>query len=490
MFEQFNFAKDFHNVTTVHPVGLMALAMAIFAIMTVPRRFVLVPLIITACIIAPSQRIVIGGMDFTFLRVVTAVGWLRVMVRDEHRRFSLTIMDKVVIAWVTFSAAAYLLLWPNIGSIAFQFGTAFDCIATYFLVRMLVRDTSDIIGLARGAAILAVPVAVAMSFEFSSGYNMFSVFGGVPEQTLERYGRFRAQAAFAHPIIAGTFWAALIPIMLAGVRRTAGSIALTSAGVAASLVIVWCSSQSTPIMLVGVVIISACLFPIRWAMPWLRVGTLATIAMLHLVMFAPVWHLFARMNIFAGSTGWWRYLIIDRFVNQWQEWILIGTTRSPAWLVGNAFTDVTNQYVAEGINGGIVKLALFLAILVLSFMSVGRAIRSRQDLPLAEVRSSGDASRRWMAWCVGTMIAVHAAAYFATGYFGQLVMLHFLSFGLAASMPVVIGRPMARRRLVDAESVPPEPCRAGAAPAAVPVAPVPGFIRGVGASRPSLFRPV
>lgn len=490
MLEQFNFAKDFHNVTTVHPVGLMAILLAIFSILLVPRRYVLLLLIITACVSAPSQRIVIGGMDFTFLRLITAFGCLRVFIRDEHRGFTPILLDKVLLAWVAFSAVAYVLLFANLASVAYQLGATFDAVATYFLVRVVVRDMSAIVALARGVAVLAVPVAVAMSLENATGYNVFSVFGGVPEQTLERFGRLRSQAAFSHPIIAGTFWAALIPIMLTGMRRSGGSIALASIGIVSSLVIVWCSSSSTPMTLVGVVLVAAMLYPVRWALPWLRIGTLALLAMLHLVMLAPVWHLFARINIFAGSTGWWRYLIIDRFVNQWQDWFLIGTTRSATWLRGNIYIDVTNQYVAEGINGGIVKLLLFVAILALCFMSVGKAIRGRQ-LPATPVRAAGDGVRRWTAWCIGTVIAVHAAAYFATGYFGQLVMLQYLSFGLAASMPAVLGHPVVRRRLADGDAAEaPAPAPAPAAPAAPESPLAPGFIRGIGAPRPPIFRPV
>ena len=42
-----------------------------------------------------------------------------------------------------------------------------------------------------------------MILEHLTGRNVFSVFGGVPEFTVIREGKLRAQAAFAHAIVAG-----------------------------------------------------------------------------------------------------------------------------------------------------------------------------------------------------------------------------------------------------------------------------------------------
>ena len=272
MFEQFNFVKDFHNVTTLHPVGVMAMIAAIVSVMLVPRRMVLLPILVIACVMAPAQRVVIIGMDFTFLRLIIAAAWLRVVIRNEQVGFSFGRLDRVILVWAAFSFFAYLMLYPNAASISYQLGVAFDALATYFLVRVVFRELPEITTLARGLAVLSVPVAVAMTYERLTGHNLFSVFGGVPEQTLERFGRFRAQAAFSHPIIAGTFWVSLLPIVLAGLRRDVESIALTAVGVFGSLVIIWCCSSSTPVLLAGLVFLGSALVIVRGTMRWFRWG--------------------------------------------------------------------------------------------------------------------------------------------------------------------------------------------------------------------------
>ena len=508
--DMFHFVKEYHNNTTVHPLGLVALALAIAGIFLAPRRYALIPFILIACIIAPAQRVVVFGLDFTFLRLLTTVAWIRIIAHGENRGFTFTLIDKVMVVWVLFTLAISPLRSPSAAMVVYNLGVAFDAIGTYFLVRFLVRTREDVIGLATGAALISVPIAMAMLYERLTGVNSFSIFGGVPEQTIERFGRYRAQAAFAHPIVAGVFWASLLPLILAGLRRRTESFILTAIGILGTLVIVWCCSSSTPVHLIGLVTVSCVLFTVRWTLPWIRGGIIGSLLVLHIVMFQPVWHLFARINFFHGSTGWWRYLIIDTFVTNWDQWIVAGTSNSAQWLSGGMYADVTNEYVLEGIDGGITKLALFLAILFLAFYSVRKAMRrvERSEAP----RSSGVGSARgWMPWCIGISMAVHAAAYFATGYFGQLIFMQFLSLGIAASLVSVVpsmkrvavfersGGDLDDERQADPVALPTAPGAAAvpaapAAPAPAP-APIPPALGGTG-WRPSapggspLFKPV
>ncbi len=481
MLEQFSFAKDYHDVTTVHPLGLAFLAASLLAIFLVPRRGVLLPVLLIACMIAPAQRLVFADLDFTFLRIVILAGLLRVVVYGELRGLRINVLDRLMVTWVGVASAAYVLLYPNPASIGYKLGFTLDALGTYVLVRAVVRDLDAFVALSRQIALVSIPVAGAMLHERLTGHNAFSLLGGVPEQTLERYGRFRAQGAQPHPIIAGTFWAVLIPIVAAGVRRNAESIAVTVAGILACATIVWCSSSSTPAIVALVAMGSMLLFPVRWAVPWLRGSTVVGMVVLHFLMVGPIWHLFARINVFPGSTGWWRYLIIDLFITNWSDWLLIGTRESAGWLTWISFTDVTNQYVTEGINGGIGRLALFIAILVTAFLLVGRAVRSAEQAPTATTAAArGERLRRaWIAWCIGATITCHAAAYFATSYFGHMRNVQYLSFALAGSVAVVAGQATVRVRRREEE---PDELVAGARGAPVAAAGSgPGTDDGTGA---------
>ena len=116
------------------------------------------------------------------------------------------------------------------------------------------------------------------------------------------------------------------------------------------------------------------LFPLRHFMSWIRWAVVFGLVVLHFVMNNPVWHLLARINL-VGGTGWYRYKMIDEFVNRFGEWWLIGTAEYEGWWQ-YGFEAITNQYVLEGVQGGLITLVLFLAFIAMAFRGVGRIGRA------------------------------------------------------------------------------------------------------------------
>src|SRR5439155_11362332 len=78
----------------------------------------------------------------------------------------------------------------------------------------LVLDWNDILRASKAAAFLIIPLAGSMIVERLTGTNAFAVFGGVPPITFVRDGVLRCQGPFAHPILAGTFGAAWMPLFV------------------------------------------------------------------------------------------------------------------------------------------------------------------------------------------------------------------------------------------------------------------------------------
>jgi len=88
---------------------------------------------------------------------------------------------------------------------------------------------------------------------------------------------------------------------------------------------------------------------------------------------------------------------------------------------------VTNQYVSEGVSGGLLTLLLFLGILVFSFRGVGRL--------LVQAGQGSDRQKHlWIAWGLGVVIFVHASAFVAVSYFGQIIMLWYLALAMVGSL--------------------------------------------------------
>ena len=393
------------------------------ATLVVPRRYALAPMLIMACFISPAQRIVIASLDFNLLRIMVLFGWLRVIVFAETRRIEWKWIDTIVILWAVIATMVVTLREATAAAFIYRLGLSFDALGMYFLFRLLIQCWKDLEKLMVVAAIISIPVAAVFLIELSTGHNMFAVFGGVPEITVVREGRLRCRGPFTHPILAGCFWAALMPLIGAlwwNGRRVRW---LAPVGLVASAIVVFSTASDTPMSAVLAGALAAALFPLRRSMRWIRWSTVLGLVTLQIVMTNPIWHLFARIQLVHGSTGWYRFKMIDGFIRNFDEWWLLGTQDySKLW--GHSFDSVTNQFVLEGVEGGLLTLALFVVLLTLAFHGVGRIGRL--------VRNSR--SRQIMAWMLGASLFVHCASFLAVSYFGQIVMILYLTLAAIASL--------------------------------------------------------
>jgi hypothetical protein len=298
----------------------------------------------------------------------------------------------------------------------------YDAVGLYFLFRILIRSWADVEAIITCAAVISVPVAAIFLVEQATGRNMFAFFGGVSEYTVVRDGRLRCRGPFAHPIYAGCFWAAFMPLI--GTLWWNGRITrwLAPVGLAASMIIVMTTASATPIAAMMLAGLAVALFPLRRYIGWLRWGALIGLFGLHLVMVNPVWHLLSRISLVSG-TGWYRYKLIDEFFGHFGEWWLVGTASYSEWWQ-HSFDAITNQYVLEAVDGGLLTLSLFIAIIVIAFHGVGRIGRS----------VSRHRFLRLAAWAIGASLFVHCVSFISVSYFGQLVIIWYMALAMVGSL--------------------------------------------------------
>jgi hypothetical protein len=144
---------------------------------------------------------------------------------------------------------------------------------------------------------------------------------------------------------------------------------------------------------------------------------------LHLIMNNPVWHLMARVGAVGGSTGWHRYRIMDATIRNFGAWALLGEPNPLRWGV-EQMNDITNQYILEALRGGLLTLVLFVGVLAVAFGMIGKAVRAYE----------GNRARQMFVWCVGVMLFAHAGTFFGVSYFGQIIMLVYLTLGMTGSI--------------------------------------------------------
>jgi len=406
------YIREWHNTTTMHPLGLLAIALLGCAMLIVKRRNAVLPMLAMSMYVSVAQRIVVAGLDFNFIRIMVIFGWVRVLMWREYTAFRWTKLDVVMLAWALSGAVIYTIQQGNTSGLIYKLGTTYDSVGMYFLFRMLIRSWADVVSLMRGLVWLSVPIVMAFVLENRTGRNMFSVLGGVPEITVVRDGRIRARGAFSHPILAGTYWAAIVPTITALWWRGGKDRLYASVGTFNCLLLVVLCASSTPVAAVGFGMLAAMLWTLRHWMGMVQAAIVLGIVALHMTMEAPVWHLVSRIDLVGGSTGWHRYFLFDQFIRHFQEWAVIGTPSTAHW----GIVDITNQYVLEGIRGGLLTLALFLLSIAIAFREVGRMVRL----------NSGNRWKAIFAWACGVSLFVHATAYFAVSYFGQIIMIWYL----------------------------------------------------------------
>jgi hypothetical protein len=412
------------TTTLVSPLGFGVTALMGLLILLVRRKHAFAPIMMLTCYLPMGQTLMVGPLHFTMLRLLMLFGWARVILRRELRPIKWNQVDLAVLAWVSVKFVTYLLLWQTGDALVYALGLSYNAVGFYFLFRMLLHDVTDIVRVYRIAAMCIVPLALMMVLEKMSGHNSFAVFGGISPISAIRDGVVRCSGPFAHPILAGTFGATLLPFFVALWRSSRGRL-LAVAGIASSVAITLTSGSSGPLLSAIAAIAALCTWPIRMHMRFIRRGVALLLVGLHMVMKAPVWFLLARVDIFSGSTGYHRAFLIDRAVANLNDWWLVGTKDTNAWGQEEGLFDITNQYLVEGANGGIITMFLFICVIVSCFRCVGLSVR--------RAAKTESAARQFALWALGAALFAHVVTYISVSYFDQNFVNWYLLLGMIST---------------------------------------------------------
>ena len=403
------------NETIYQSTVLLAIILGLLTLL-VPRRYFLVPFIIAACFVPSDQRIMLMGLDFKVLRMIVAVGVLRVLLFGECRRLKLNRIDRLLLMWVLCGAAIYSIQWNTAEAVINRAGVLFDAAGLYWLFRQNIRSWDDLKHTFRLFAVGAIILLPFVLIEWSTGSNPFVFLGKVITSVREE--NFRCQGAFPHSIMLGLFWAILAPMFLA-LARTETKKTLYVSAFASSVVIVMATASSTPILVLILAIVAYAAFNWRQYTAAAALALAAVTAALHITMNAPVWHFLARINVIGGSTGWHRYNLIDKAISNFNEWMVIGCRSTDHW--GWGLGDVTNQYVLEGVRGGAATLILFILMIYAVLKTlVASSLRYR------------DPDARLLSWALFSMMIAHCVGFIGVSYFGQIQVLWYMTLATAS----------------------------------------------------------
>jgi len=415
------------NLTT--PTFLLLLIF-VFILFLIPRKNFLLPFILVASFIPADQRFIFGGigftegLDFTIMRILIIAGVARIFIRREVENIKITTFDKIFISWAIGKSIIYIIQYLTVTAFVNRCGFLFDALGLYWLFRQSIRSWSDIRFVIKGFALCIIFMIPFIVYERITAYNPFSVFGRVASSL--RAGGIRAEASFSHPIIMGLFWATQLPLFIGMAKiskRTKMHLVYWCAAISAIIASV-ASNSSTPMATVIIILLIMPFF--KWRKnTWKGVRILFWLAVFIQIFKSatgrpPIWHIVARMQITSVSTGWYRYKLIDEFIKRFNEWWLLGTRSTAHWAGSWGYTaDITNQYVLEGVYGGILGLSLFAAILVIAFRCLVRHF---------QISPSSD--EQMISWCLWVTLIEHIVSFVGVSHFGQINILWYLQLAM------------------------------------------------------------
>ena len=90
--------------TTVFLTACMAVL-----VYAVPRKYFIIPYILTACFVPADQRVIIASLDLTPLRILVVVGVLRIFIKGDQRRITWNVFDMIALTWAICGSVIYVL---------------------------------------------------------------------------------------------------------------------------------------------------------------------------------------------------------------------------------------------------------------------------------------------------------------------------------------------------------------------------------------------
>lgn len=414
-------------VRAMNAIGVGIIALCAALVVVLPRRYAAATLLCGLFLVPLDEILEVGPLHFNSVRILLLVAFSRILVRGEWNIKKRSTLDLLVVAHVVTSAVAYICLRRDLAAVINRLGVSYELILSYIVIRALLQDKKAFETALCTLVVICAIIGAGMVVEHATHRIVFASIGGANDTPAIREGRTRCQGPFQHAIMAGVFGAACFPLCLSLLWTKERRLLLAATGAISTCAIVWASGSSTPAMCLLASMGALCAWHIRRYLSVVRWMAIGVLIVLHFVMKDPVWALVARGGVFAGSTGYYRYMLIDLFIKNVGDWWLLGTDAYIEWsrAYGTGLWDACNMYVRQGIDGGLLTLGLFCCVIAVAFRSVGKQARlSRTSEP-----------SQLMVWALGASVFAHCNAFIGLNYFdGQISAAWYMLLAMIAGV--------------------------------------------------------
>ncbi len=398
-------------------------------IFKLPRKWALLPILVSACYMTRAQGIIIGPLHFSIIRLMLLLGFLRALIREKRLMISLNVLDRLVLVWAIWILISSIFHNDFSGALVYRLGLFYDVCGIYFLVRIFCQSKQEVVQLFKIIAIILVPVAAEMLYEKIAEHNIFSIFGGVDEIPYIRLGKARASGPFSHAILAGTVGAICFPITVSlwKIDRKISFI-----GSLASLIMIYASTSSGPILSALAGISALIMWRVRQKTKIILWFIIIGYISLDIFMNDPAYYIMARIDITGGSTGWHRAKLIQSSIEHISEWWIGGTDYTRHWMhIGLAtnpnHADITNHYIQMGVWGGLPLMILFISQLIQGFSYVAKTLKRWSEMHIP-VRY------QFAMWALGASLFAASVTGLSISYFDQSYIFLYIPLAAISSM--------------------------------------------------------
>lgn len=413
------------------PTVVFALVILSSIILFGSRRAAAVCLLAGVLFITQGQQVSLFGVSFHYFRFLEIVGMIRIVRNWELRSLKFNNVD----TWLLrlYSLLAIVSIIRSDDNSIYYIGRSIDAVFCYLIFRCLIQGLLDWVYVLRAASFMLVMYAGLVAVEGLTGRNPWSVMGGVYEGYYFRNDKPRCMGSFQHPILMGTLGSSLIPVYIA-LLLTRTDMLMALIAIPACLSLIYFANSGGPVSALAAGLVGWALWPFRARMKVIRLGLLMLVIILAIFMKAPIWYLPSKVSSITGGGGWHRSYLLECAFNDIQKWWLIGMPLKdtadwfPYSIDDFGGADITNQYLAFGLAGGLASMLIFIYISVLVFSSIGNSLRNfdGKNLPINLYSS--------LIWSMGVLLVVHIVSWFGVSYYDKSFILMLMQIAVISSL--------------------------------------------------------
>jgi len=312
-------------------------------------------------------------------------------------------------------------------------GFLMDTWCAYLAARFIVTDRSKLITIIKCISVALVPLAILGVIESFTGWQPFAPlwrfspwFRGGRYISEGRCGLARAVGPFSHAILFGGVFAMFLPLIYYLHREKGDWKSFSYIILIVAMLGALSSMSSGPWVMVIIVIFCLVMEKHRKLIKPMFMFFVFSCIVIGIASNRPFYHVIASWANPLGGAGWHRAKLIDLAIENFNDWWMVGYgEKDPGWgrFLGMGRTDVTNEYILNGVRYGILGVIAICAVLIESFRGL---ISTYRKLRYPALKS--------LCWAFGSLLFSVAIAWMSVSFFGQLSTLVYCSIGMIGSM--------------------------------------------------------